>query len=120
MGLRRLLTRQPAAEPPTEPLARLAEIGRAEDPPAQEGDRASSAASPTGRLAPPTTQGDPVPISPVTVDKKVELVSESAGQVAAAKSKRAVEPPRSRSGYVWRSQASRSKRAAWADMPEKF
>ena len=107
MGLRRLLNRQAAQDP----LERLAELGR----------QTVSAATPTPRQKAPADARDcPPAVSGVAIDKKVELVSESAGQVSEAKSKKAAEPPRSRSGYVWRSQASRSKRAAWADMPERF
>lgn len=77
-------------------------------------------ADPTRQKAPPTRERDAAPIRLPSVDKKLEPVSEAAGEISTAKSKRAVESSRSRSGYVWVSQASRSKRASWADMPEKF
>jgi hypothetical protein len=70
MGLRRLLTRQPAAGRPIEPLARLAELGRAEDPHEREGDRLSSRATPTRLVAQPTREALAAPLSPVGVEKK--------------------------------------------------
>jgi hypothetical protein len=100
----------------------------AKTPPSEPAELAPADGCPPGPLAGPTTQGDAAPIRDVAVDKKVELVSEqssrrredSKARVFVAKPKREVEPPRSRAGYVWRSQASREKRAAWADMPERF
>ena len=57
MGLRSLLNRQPVAERAAEPLARLAELGRAEEPDEQAADRPSS--------APPTAGGYPSrPVAP--------------------------------------------------------
>jgi hypothetical protein len=55
-----------------------------------------------------TTQANAAPVSLASVDKKVV-------DVFAVESKKAVDPPRSRAGYVWVSQASRSRRAGWAD-----
>jgi hypothetical protein len=94
MGLRRLLTRQPAADP----LGRLAELGR----------EASSTAGGycTAPFAPLKTQDSAAHSCLSHVGKKVELASESAGELSAAKSKKTFEVSRSRSGYVWVSQAS--------------
>jgi len=74
---------------------------------------------PGAPFAPLTTRADAGPVRVVSVDEKAEPSLESVGQVSAEKSKKA-EPPRSRSGYMWVSERSRSKRAAWADMPERF
>lgn len=92
MGLRSLLSRQPAAESPVEPLAELAAIGRAEDP----DDHPSSPPLETtsgAPFAPLTTVSDPAGVSPVAVGKKSGVTS--------------VGKLRSRSGYVWVSQKSR-------------
>jgi hypothetical protein len=91
VGLRKLLSRQPAEDP----LERLAELGR------------ETAHHPAPAFAELATEGAAAPISPVSVDERVV-------EISVAKAKRA-ESPRSRSGYVWVSRASRSKRAAWAD-----
>jgi hypothetical protein len=98
MGLRRLLTRQPAEDP----LERLAELGR----------ETRSAADPTRPNVRLNAHADAAPISLASVEKKVI-------DVFAVKAKKAVDPPRSRSGYVWVSQASRSRRAAWADFANR-
>jgi hypothetical protein len=68
-----------------------------------------------GLFAPLTTESETAPLPVVSVDKRVGLVSEPVGQVLVTNSKRPVEVSRGRSGYVWVSQASRLKRAAWAD-----
>jgi hypothetical protein len=106
VGLRKLLARKPAED---HPLKRLAELGREE--------LASSRRRPFAGVA---TRDDATPICLSPVDEKIGLVLESAGQVSVGKPKTAVESSRSRSGYVWVSQRSRAKRAAWADMPERF
>jgi hypothetical protein len=98
MGLRKLLTRQPAEDP----LERLAELGRK-----------VGATHPSRPFADATTQSEAAPKRGPSVDERVE-------RSFVAESKERVEPSRSRSGYVWVSQASRSKRASWADMPERF
>jgi hypothetical protein len=98
VGLRKLLGRKP----PKDPLEHLAEPGRE-----------TGGGYRTGPFAPLKTQGEAPPVCVASVDKRV-------GPISVADSKRAVDPPRSRSGYIWRSEASRSKRAAWADMPERF
>jgi hypothetical protein len=113
VGLRRLLNRQTAAERPIEPLTWLAELGRAEDP----HERSRATLTPTGvrQFRQPTRESDAAPARLVSVDEKVEPALDSVGRFSVANSKRAVVLPRSRSGYVWVSQASRSKRAGWAD-----
>jgi hypothetical protein len=98
VGLRKLLTRQPAEDP----LEHLAELGR----------EAESTAPSTGLFAQMTTEDEAAPLSSVALDKKVV-------EVFAAESKKRVERRRDPS-YVWRSQASRAGRASWADMPERF
>jgi hypothetical protein len=102
VGLRRLLNRQTAEDP----LKRLAELGREES--------SATGAYPARPFAEPATRDEAAPICLPPVGEKVGLVSESAAEVSAAKSKKA-EPPRSRSGYVWVSQRSRAKRASWFD-----
>jgi hypothetical protein len=104
VGLRKLLARKPAEDP----LKRLVELGREE--------LASSGRRPFAGVA---TRDEAAPICLSPVDEKVGLVSEPVAESFVAKSKRA-EPSRSRSGYVWISEKSRSKRAGWADMPERF
>jgi hypothetical protein len=99
VGLRRLLNRRPAEVEAEDPLERLAELG-AEDPEANP--------HPARQIAELATRDEAPPISLVGDGKKVVDVS-------AAESKKTPEPPRSRSGYVWMSQASRSRRAGWAD-----
>jgi hypothetical protein len=96
-NFRRFLLGQPAAE---DPLERLVELGRAEDP--------AATPHPTRQIAELKTQDEAAPLSLASVDKKVVDVFE-------VEAKRAVEAPRSRSGYVWVSQKSRSSRAGWAD-----
>jgi hypothetical protein len=105
VGLRRLLNRQAAAERPVEPLTWLAELGRAEDAEEQGGTRPPPFADQATRSGAP-------PLSPVAVDK-------TAAEFSAVESKRPVERRRIPS-YVWVSQASRDRRASWADMPERF
>ncbi len=85
-------------EPLEEPLERLAELGR----------EAGSAADPTRQFAEPATQSAAAPIRDAAVVKK-------AGEFSVAKSKKRVESRRRAPSYVWVSQASRGKRAAWAD-----
>jgi hypothetical protein len=111
MGLRRLLNRQASAQRPTEPLARLVELGRAEE-------GVATSATPTGPFAQLRTQGEAGPTRLVRFDKTAELV-ESAAEVSTADSKTQVESPRSRSGYMWVSERSRSRRAAWADFVDR-
>jgi hypothetical protein len=103
VGLRKLLARKPAEDP----LKRLAELGRE-----------------TGRYHPRqfrhgTGESDAAPSYLSPVDEKVGLVSGPAARISTTKAKRAPEPPRSRSGYVWVSQRSRAKRAAWADFTDQ-
>ena len=103
MGLRSLLNRQTPAEPLTEPLTRLAELGRAEDPDEREGDHASSAAPPThstGLFAEQATRDRAAPISDVGVAKKV-------AQVSAAKQEN-TEPLDPRSWAAWKRGQSNS------------
>jgi hypothetical protein len=84
VGFRRFLSR---SEPT--PLARLAELGRADPHP-----------HPPVPFAPRTTQSDAAPISDVAVDK-------TAAQSSVAESKKA-EPSRRTPSYVWRSQRNRN------------
>ena len=96
MGLRSLLNRQAVAEQPAQPLARLAELGRADTP------------TPTGvrAFAPLTTQADAAPVSDVGLDKKPELVE--------LESQKKAELRRVPS-YIWRSRASRERRSQAVD-----
>jgi hypothetical protein len=92
VGLRKLLSRQPAEDP----LERLAELGR------------ETAHHPTTRHFPrPARESDAAPVRVASVDEKV-------GDCSVVKAKRG-EPPRSRSGYRWLSQRSRESYAAWHD-----
>jgi hypothetical protein len=113
VGLRRLLNRQTAAEPLTDPLTRLADLGRTEDP--HERSRATPTPAGVRQFRQSTRESDTAPARLVSVAEKVEPALDSVGRFSVANSKRAVVLPRSRSGYVWVSQASRSKRAGWAD-----
>jgi hypothetical protein len=115
VGLRSLLNRQAAAARPIEPLARLAKLGRMEEPDEREGDRASS--DPHPHRPPPfaeqATRDRTAPSSPVAVGKKrSELVPELAVESSAVESKK-TEPRRV--AYVWRSQASRERRSQAVD-----
>jgi hypothetical protein len=98
VGLRKLLTRQPAEDP----LERLAERGREPD----------SAVTPSAAFADRATRDDAAPIYGAPTDK-------TAGSFFVAKSKKAVGPLGRRSGYVWISERSRSKRASWADFTDQ-
>jgi hypothetical protein len=99
VGLRKLLTRQPAEDP----LERLAELGREGEP---------EATLPRWPVAELTTQDEAAPLSLASVDKKPV-------DVFAAKTTKAVDPPRSRSGYVWRSQAGRESRSSAVDFANR-
>jgi hypothetical protein len=100
MGFRKFLTRQSAEAEAGDLLERLAELGRADPPPPP--------------FAPLKTPDETPPLSSAAVDKKAARMS------AVVESKRAAQSPRRGSGYLWVSQRSREKRAAWASMPEKF
>jgi hypothetical protein len=97
VGLRKLLARKPAEDP----LERLAALGREE-----------GGTYPSRPFRHAIGESDPAPACVAPVDEK-------AGEISVGRAKKA-EPPRSRSGYCWVSQRSRSKRAGWADMPERF
>jgi hypothetical protein len=107
VGLRRLLNRQTTAERPTEPLRRLAEIGRAED--------ASSRRWPFADRA---TRDEAAPLRGASVDKKPELVSDSAAEVSVGNFKKAIDQPRRAPSYVWRSQRSLAQRSAAIDFSD--
>jgi hypothetical protein len=94
VGLRKLLARKPAEDP----LKRLAELGREH---------------PTPRFADRATRDEAAPVRVASVDKT------AAAESVVVEEKRAVEPPRSRSGYRWVSQRSREKRAAWAPFTDQ-
>jgi hypothetical protein len=101
VGLRKLLARKQAEDP----LERLAALGREHHP--------------TPQFAELATRDEAAPIRVVSVDKKVGEVSVAESRPTTPESKKAVEVPRSRSGYVWVSQRSRAKRAAWADFTDQ-
>lgn len=112
MGFRRFLNRSGTVETP---LERLAELGRAEDPPEQEGRPGSPVSTSTpGPFAGRAREGGTSPTSDVGLVKKGELVSESAVRVSAGISKKEAGP-RSRSGYCWVSPASRDRRSQATD-----
>ena len=83
MGFRRFLNRQTAAERPTEPVARLAELGRAESPDEREGDHPSSPAGGYAGVLPfadEETRDDAPPVSSVGLNKnpRVSVAREEA------------------------------------------
>jgi antitoxin (DNA-binding transcriptional repressor) of toxin-antitoxin stability system len=95
MGLRRLLTRQPAEDA----LERLAELGR---------ETVTHSTRPVAQLNGEAVAGRSCAVS---VGEKPEPVAE----ISPAKRRRTVESSRSRSGYRWLSQRSRESQASWHD-----
>ena len=101
MGLRSLLNRQ---QRPAEPLARLAELGRAEDPP-------TSPLTPTQPKAHPTREAIAAPISPVGLTKKARSNQQRVAVSACPKSVQEIEKRGPLDPRAWRSQKSREARS---------
>jgi hypothetical protein len=98
MGLRKLLTRQPAdpdqgRTKPFDPIERFRELGRTEDP-----------VHPSRQFPGATTQSDAASVSAARVDEKA---ADFSGGISKKK------PSRSRSGYMWVSQRSRDSQATF-------
>jgi len=102
MGLRSLLSRQAAAQPPTDPLTQLAAIGRTEDPHERQGDH-PRLADPPGysrrAFAPLTTEDEAPPLSLVSVEKE-------SARFFGRQQKR--ESPDPRNFAVWKRQQANS------------
>lgn len=100
MGLRKLLSRQPAAA--EDPLERLADLGRLEGEPSSP----ATGGYPSRQKAPAKPQDGTAGVSLVAVGKKAEPVAEPVPQISVAESKKA--EPRRTPLYIWRSQANRN------------
>jgi hypothetical protein len=98
VGFRRLLNRQTAAEP----LARLAELGRAETP----------TPTSTRQIRQLNASSDAAPMREACVDKMAE-------PVLVVVDRKEEAAPRSRSGYMWVSQRTRDARMLSADFADQ-